>query len=149
MVNAVLIAFLMIFLIGLASLVGIFFLSLSEKTLDNILFALVAFATGVILASAILDLIPEAIHHMEELIAEGVSIDEMTVFLFVLLGFVAFFVLERFIYWFHGHAHLHEKGADTPLAACIEDIEAYGSKSELHEGAFDRENPSGIWYPNP
>lgn len=101
-------AFLIILLIGCLSLVGLFFISLKEKTLDRILFVLVAFAMGTILATSIFDLIPESLYHLEELNAEGAEIDELTPFIFVMIGFLAFFVLERFIYWFHGHAHQEE-----------------------------------------
>jgi zinc and cadmium transporter len=106
-----LMAFTMIFLIGCVSLVGVFFLSVKEKTLDKMLFYLVAFATGTILSTAIFDLIPESIHSFEELVTVGNFTDEdlFLVFVFVMVGFVIFFVLERFIYWFHGHAHEEEK----------------------------------------
>jgi len=100
-----LIGFLVIFLISGISLIGILMISLREKTLDRILFILVAFATGTILATALFDLIPESIHHLEELNIEGVGINESLVFMFIILGYVIFFILERFIYWFHGHAH--------------------------------------------
>ncbi|MHA1318574.1 MAG: ZIP family metal transporter [Promethearchaeota archaeon] len=101
----VIIGFLMIFIIGSFSLIGLFMISIREKTLDNILFILVAFATGTILASALFDLIPESIHHLEELNSSGAGIAENLVFIFIIFGFVIFFVIERFIYWFHGHAH--------------------------------------------
>jgi len=84
-------------------------ISLKEKTLDKTLFILIAFATGTILASALFDLIPEALHHLEELNSEGAGIVESTLFVFVIVGFVTFFILERFIYWFHGHAHEKEE----------------------------------------
>jgi len=83
-------------------------ISIREKTLDKILFILVAFATGTILASALFDLIPESIHHLEELNSSGAGIAENLVFVFIIFGFVIFFVIERFIYWFHGHAHEKE-----------------------------------------
>ncbi len=104
----VIIGFLMIFIIGSFSLLGLFMISIREKTLDNILFILVAFATGTILASALFDLIPESIHHLEELNSSGAGIAENLVFIFIIFGFVIFFVIERFIYWFHGHAHEKE-----------------------------------------
>lgn len=103
-----LLGFFFIFLIGVLSLVGILMISLKEKTLDNILFILVAFATGTILATALFDLIPESIHHLEELNEEGLAISESFPYGIVILGFVVFFILERFIYWFHGHAHQKE-----------------------------------------
>lgn len=103
-----LLGFLMIFFISLLSLIGVFMISVKEKTLDRILFILIAFATGTILASALFDLIPESIHHLEELNAEGMGIALSLVFTYIIIGFVAFFIIERFIYWFHGHAHQKE-----------------------------------------
>ncbi len=101
----VVIGFIMILAISLLSLVGVVMISLKEKTLDKLLFILVAFATGTILATALFDLIPESLHHLEELNAEGAGLTESLLFIFVIIGYVIFFVLERFIYWFHGHAH--------------------------------------------
>jgi zinc and cadmium transporter len=103
-----LLGFLMILVIGLFSLVGIFMISLKDKTLDSILFVLIAFATGTILASALFDLIPEALHHLEELNSEGPNLSESLLFTLVVIGYVSFFILERFFYWFHGHAHQRE-----------------------------------------
>ncbi|MHA1485978.1 MAG: ZIP family metal transporter [Promethearchaeota archaeon] len=104
----VIIGFLTIFFIGCLSLIGLVMISIREKTLDKILFILVAFASGTILASALFDLIPESIHHLEELNSGGAGIAENLVFTFIIFGFVIFFVIERFIYWFHGHAHEKE-----------------------------------------
>jgi zinc and cadmium transporter len=53
-------------------------------------------------------LIPESLHHLEELNADGANLVESLLFTIVIVGFVVFFVLERFIYWFHGHAHEKE-----------------------------------------
>ncbi|MBY9007372.1 MAG: ZIP family metal transporter [Candidatus Lokiarchaeota archaeon] len=101
----VVLGFLMITFIGSLSLIGLFMISIREETLDRILFILIAFATGTILASALFDLIPESLHHLEELKAGGAAIAESSLFFLVILGFVIFFIIERFIYWFHGHAH--------------------------------------------
>ena len=101
----VVLGFLMIIVIGSLSLIGAFMISIREKTLDKILFILIAFGTGTILASALFDLIPESLHHLEELNAERATITESSLFIFVIFGFVMFFIIERFIYWFHGHAH--------------------------------------------
>lgn len=101
----VVLGFLMIIIIGSLSLLGAVMISIREKTLDKILFILIAFATGTILASALFDLIPESLHHLKELKTEGAAIAESLLFIFVIFGFVMFFIIERFIYWFHGHAH--------------------------------------------
>jgi len=118
-----LLGFLMIFFIGCLSLTGVFMISLKEKTLDSILFILVAFATGSILATALFDLIPESLHHLEELNTEGAGITEAFLFSIVIFGFVVFFILERFIYWFHGHAHEHEN-----QLVCYDDLTEGASK---------------------
>ncbi|NIP67067.1 ZIP family metal transporter, partial [Candidatus Bathyarchaeota archaeon] len=81
--------------VSLFSLIGIYALSLKEETLHRILLILVAFSAGSILGAAYLDLLPEAI----ELVEESV------VFIYIVSGFVSFFFLERFIYWYHGHPH--------------------------------------------
>ncbi|MHA1914166.1 MAG: ZIP family metal transporter [Promethearchaeota archaeon] len=118
--------FLMIIIISFLSLIGLFMISLKERTLDKVLFVLVAFATGSILATALFDLIPESLHHLEELNAGGAGISVSLIFIFIIVGFVIFFVVERFIYWFHGHAHEEEEnkfvcydsnmgGIDVPL----------------------------------
>ncbi len=86
--------------VSLLSLIGILTISLNEKKLDNILFILVSFAAGSILGAAYFDLLPEAL----ELVEESVT------FIYIALGFVGFFFLERFIYWYHGHAHEMEIG---------------------------------------
>ncbi|MFW9876069.1 MAG: ZIP family metal transporter, partial [Candidatus Thorarchaeota archaeon] len=57
---------------------------------------------------ALFDLIPESLNHLEELNAEGAGFAESLLFTFVIIGFVIFFIIERFIYWFHGHAHQKE-----------------------------------------
>ena len=120
------IGFLMIIGIGSLSLIGLFMISIREKTLDKILFILVAFATGTILASALFDLIPESLHHLEELNAEGAAIAESLLFFLVIFGFVVFFIIERFIYWFHGHAH--EKDDQLVCYAGIDEGEGLSIK---------------------
>jgi zinc and cadmium transporter len=80
---------------SLFSLVGIYALSLKENTLHKILLILIAFSAGSILGAAYFDLLPEAIE-----LVEG-----SLVFVYITLGFVLFFFLERFIYWYHGHPH--------------------------------------------
>ena len=81
-----------VFLISAISLVGVLTLSLKEKILNKVLFVLIAVAAGTLLGVAFLDLIPEAIESGGQ-----------NVFLYVLSGIVAFFVLERFIFWHHCH----------------------------------------------
>jgi zinc and cadmium transporter len=79
------------------SLIGIFTLSLHHDRLHKILLVLVAFSAGTILGVALFDLLPEAIE----------IVDEHLVFPIVAVGFVFFLLLERFLYWYHGHGHMH------------------------------------------
>lgn len=81
--------------VSLFSFVGIYALSLKEKTLHDILLVLIAFSAGTILGAAFFDLLPEAIELVEE----------SRVFIYITVGFLFFFILERFIYWYHGHPH--------------------------------------------
>ena len=84
----------------LSSFIGIFTISLNEKTLHKILTILVAYSAGTILGAALFDLLPEAVK----------LVDESLVYPIIAFGFVFFLLLERTIYWYHGHGHEHEFG---------------------------------------
>jgi zinc and cadmium transporter len=84
-------------IVSIFSLSGIYALSLKEKTLHRILFFIVGFSAGSILGAVYFDLLPEAIEMLENDV----------VYIYVALGFITFFFIERFIYWYHGHGH-HE-----------------------------------------
>ncbi|MFQ6083628.1 MAG: ZIP family metal transporter [Candidatus Aminicenantia bacterium] len=88
------------FLISLIAFAGALTLFLKEKLLDKILLILVAFSAGILIGGAFLHLIPEAI--------ERVTPDEvLNLFLYLILGFCTFFVLENFIGWHHHHKREH------------------------------------------
>jgi len=84
--------------VSLISFIGVITLALNKKLLKKMLFLLVSFATGSLLAAAFLDLLPEAIKYEAE-----------NIFLFPLLGIVTFFIIEKFIYWHHHHAEEKKK----------------------------------------
>lgn len=96
-----------VIIVSLVSLVGVFTLVLRPKLLSKLLFILVSFAAGAMLGAAFLDLLPEAIEHVEEAggNAEGI-------FFYVLAGIVIFFVLETFLYWYHCHSGKCERHAN-------------------------------------
>ena len=88
------------FLVSLVAFIGIVLLFLKQALLEKILLGLVAFSAGALLGGAFLHLLPESI--------EKAGLDNLlNVFLFLILGFVAFFVLEHFIRWHHHHAKEH------------------------------------------
>ena len=81
-------------LLSFLSLIGVFVLFLKEKFLKKIISSLVAFSAGALLGGAMLHMIPEAI--------EGIGMN-ISIFVWVLIGFSLFFVLEQFIGWHHCH----------------------------------------------
>jgi len=78
-------------LVSLISLVGIFFITMKEQVFKKILLLLVSFASGTLLGAAFLDLIPES-----------VSAHSETAFVAILVGILAFFLLEKSL-WRHCH----------------------------------------------
>lgn len=83
-----------VLVISSVSLIGIFTIFVNTDKLKKMLLFLVSFAAGVLLADAFLHLIPEAFSK----IASPIKIS-----LFILLGIIIFFILEKFIHWRHCH----------------------------------------------
>lgn len=87
--------------LALLSLAGVAFVALATKARKTILFVLVACAAGAMMSGAFFHLMPEA--------SEAVGHFHAAVSVFV--GFGAFFLLERFLYWHHCHhggdCHVH------------------------------------------
>jgi len=90
--------------VSLLSLIGLFALSLNERALDRFLFVLLSFSAGSILGAVYFDLLPEALE---------ISEDSAVAFIYLTLGFLGFFLLERFIYWYHGHIHGYEAPSEV------------------------------------
>lgn len=81
-------------IVSLISLIGIFFLLVREKTLNSIIFVLVGFAAGGLLGGAFFHLLPKSIEKTS---------NPTLPFLYAILGFILFFILERYLYWRHCH----------------------------------------------
>ncbi len=92
------------FLGSILSLIGGVILLFREKFAIKISHFLASFAAGALLGTAFFDLLPEAGEHADEL---GLEID---IFLWTLIGILFFFLMERFIGWFHHH---HEHSENT------------------------------------
>jgi zinc and cadmium transporter len=81
-----------VFSVTLISLVGIFFIGLKNNTIERFLESFVSFAVGGLLGGAFFHLLPESME------SAGSSI-----FLYVLAGIIAFFLIENFLHWRHCH----------------------------------------------
>lgn len=80
-----------VFLVSLISFVGAFSLVLKRNLRNRLLTFFVAFAAGGMLGGAFLHLLPESMKFGE------------SIFIYVVLGIVVFFTLEKFLYWRHCH----------------------------------------------
>ena len=81
------------FLNGLVAFVGAFTLAIKPKTLQKIIFILVALSTGTLLGGGLLHLLPEAIKNL------GVE----AAINYLLIGFIIFFLMEKLLHWHHCH----------------------------------------------
>ncbi len=80
-------------LVSVISLIGIFTFGIKTTLLDRILILLVGFAAGGLIGGAFLHLLPEAVEKC------GGDL----VFIYALIGFALFFLMERYLYWRHCH----------------------------------------------
>lgn len=88
------------FIGSIGALVGGLILLSHRKFALKVSHFLASFAAGILLGTAFFDLLPEAVHEGEK---TGVD-----VFPWALFGIVLFFLLERFIHWFHHHEEFHK-----------------------------------------
>lgn len=87
------------FAVSLMSFIGVFTFSLKQELMNKTLLVLVALSAGALIGGAFLHLLPEAIEK------KGASLD---IFLYLLLGFCLFFILEQFLQWRHEHGNVHQ-----------------------------------------
>jgi len=85
------------FLVSLISLVGIFTLAIKDNLLHKVLFCLIGFSAGALIGSAFLHILPECLENNKS----------TTVFSYLIIGIIIFFIMERFLHW----RHCHEEGA--------------------------------------
>ncbi len=81
-------------IVSLVSLVGVFTVSVSEKKMNKVIFILVSLAAGGLFGDAIIHLLPEAFEKSGSEVATSV---------YVLVGILAFFLLEKILRWRHEH----------------------------------------------
>ncbi|MEO0097069.1 MAG: ZIP family metal transporter [candidate division WOR-3 bacterium] len=79
--------------VSLISLIGIFFLFFKTNLFEKIIYYLVAFAGGVLFGVVFFHILKETIEHFPPYLFS----------LFLTIGFLIFFILERIIRWRHCH----------------------------------------------
>jgi zinc and cadmium transporter len=79
---------------SLLALSGSLTLLLPERSFDRVVPPLVALAAGTLIGGALLHMLPEAVAAMG---------NELEVYLWLVGGFLSFFVLEQFLHWHHCH----------------------------------------------
>jgi len=84
---------LMTFINGLLAFAGIFTFFIPKKIFEKIIIFLVAFTTGTLLGGAFFHFLPEAF--------EKISL--LFLLILVLVGFMLFFLLEKYVHWRHCH----------------------------------------------
>jgi zinc and cadmium transporter len=87
------------FIVSLIAFVGILTFFLRQELLNKALLVLVALSAGGLIGGAFLHLMPEAVEEA------GANLN---IFLYLLLGFCLFFVLEQFLRWRHEHGTVHK-----------------------------------------
>jgi len=81
------------FAIALIAFIGVFALAMKEQLLNKILIILVSLSAGALMGGAFLHLLPESIEKS----------GNADILLFVLVGFVLFFIIEKVLHWRHCH----------------------------------------------
>lgn len=89
------------FFISLASLIGVFTISIKEKILSKFLLSFISLSAGALMGGAFLHLLPEA--------SEKLNSESM--YLIVLLSFGLFFLIEKVLHW----RHCHKKNCDVHM----------------------------------
>lgn len=103
---SILVAFLGIVVIASLSFLGFIFFGLKQESLKRLLMVLVSFSAGALIGDVFFHLLPEVVEK---------SSDNILVWVFVIMGLLVFFVLEKIIHWRHCHIptskeHPHEFG---------------------------------------
>jgi zinc and cadmium transporter len=83
------------------ALSGSLTLLLPERAFDRVVPPLVALAAGTLIGGALLHMLPEAVAAMG---------NDLELYVWLVGGFVSFFVLEQFLHWHHCHRPISQHG---------------------------------------
>lgn len=90
-----------VIVVSLISLMGVIFLSWKKEKLEHFLIYLVSFSVGALLGDVFIHIIPE--------LGEGGFAVKSGIW--ILLGIVVFFIIEKIIHWHHCHKAEHARDA--------------------------------------
>lgn len=93
--NNTVFAFLLTFLAGFSTMVGVLFIFFRKKNYDRIILSSLAFAAGVMITVSITDLVPESIFLLRESVSASTTI--MLSFLGVLLGVIISMLIDYYL----------------------------------------------------
>ncbi|MEK6817768.1 MAG: ZIP family metal transporter [Nanoarchaeota archaeon] len=93
-------ALISVLVVSLISFIGIFTFSLKAEKLQKVLIYFVAFSAGALFAGAFLHLIPEVVEKT------GFN---LRIPIFILLGIIIFFIIEKIVCWNHCHIPITKK----------------------------------------
>src|SRR3989344_3424132 len=106
MIEVVAYTILSVLIVSIVSLIGILALSIKTDKLKKILIYTISFSAGALFGDAFIHLIPEAVKET------GFGLKTS---LFILLGIIFSFIIEKFIHWRHCHLP-HSKEHIHPFA---------------------------------
>jgi len=95
-----------VLIISFVSFVGVMFLGFKPTFLQKILFFLVSFAVGAMFGGAFFHLIPEAFENQPH---------SLNTSIFIIIGIITFFTLEKFLHWHHNHRVSENEEKIKPL----------------------------------
>ena len=98
-----------VFIVSAISLVGVASFLFKKDKLETVLLYFVSFSAGALLGDAFFHLIPEIYK---------ISDNALTNSLFILIGILGFFILEKFIHWRHCH-HLASVSHPHPFSYVV------------------------------
>src|SRR3989344_5690581 len=106
MITTYLYAFSGVIIVSLISLIGVFLLSIREEFLKKYISFFVSLAVGALLGDAFIHIIPEALEISSNTALTGSLI---------IIGILAFFIVEKFLHWHHhgedaNEPHIHPIG---------------------------------------
>ncbi|MDO8565583.1 MAG: ZIP family metal transporter [Candidatus Moranbacteria bacterium] len=106
MITVYVYTFVGVLVVSVISLVGVFIFSSREDILRKYIFICISLAVGALLGDAFIHLIPEALEKSSDTTATGV---------FIILGILSFFTLEKVLHWHHHgedakENHIHPVG---------------------------------------